>query len=187
MKKILLTLFALVTIYSVSQAQFSVGVTGGPSFSTGNSANVFDNGYNVGIEARYQASPNVMAGISYQRFSFGVNALGLNIPGVDFTMSPVTASLAFSPMTEGFTPYVGIKGGIYNTQINSFINISRTYFGFAPTAGILIPISKSVDIHANAEYHTVFMNETIPFTEISLSENITMVPINIGLSFKLGQ
>lgn len=187
MKRILFTILTLIAVHSVSQAQFSVGVTGGPSFSAGNSANIFDNGYNLGIEARYRASPNVMAGLAYQRFSFGASPLGFNIPGVDFTMSPITASLAFTPMTEGITPYVGIKGGIYDTRVNSFIDISRTYFGFAPTAGILIPISKSVDIHANAEYHTVFVNESIPFTEISFNENITMIPINIGLSFKIGQ
>ncbi|WKN46197.1 outer membrane beta-barrel protein [Tunicatimonas pelagia] len=189
MKKILFTILALVTLHSVSQAQFSLGVTGGPALSTGNSSNFIDNGFGLGIDARYQISPNVMAGLGFQRFSYDANALGINIPGVDFTINPITASVAFTPMTEGITPYVGIKGGIYDTRvgIGSLINVSRTYFGFAPTAGVLVPISKFIDIHANVEYHTLFVNESIPLTEISLSENINFVPINIGISFKLGQ
>ena len=189
MKKVLLTIFALVTLHSVSQAQFSIGVTGGPAFSTGNSSNIIDNGYGLGVDARYQISPNVMAGLSFQRFSYGANALGINIPGVDFTISPITASLAFTPMTEGITPYIGIKGGIYDTQVDlgSFFKVSRTYFGVAPTAGVLIPVSKAIDIHANVEYHTIFVNESIPLTEITLSENINFVPINIGVAFKFGQ
>ncbi|MEM9832388.1 MAG: outer membrane beta-barrel protein [Bacteroidota bacterium] len=189
MKKILLTIFALAALHSVSQAQFSLGVTGGPSFATGNSANIINNGYSLGVDARYQVSPNVIAGLSFQRFSQGASLVGINVPGVDFTISPITALLAFTPMTEGVTPYVGIKGGIYDTQVGlgSLINISRTYFGVAPTAGILVPVSNAIDIHANVEYHTVFVNESIPLTEISLSENINFVPVNIGIAFKFGR
>ncbi|MGB3584918.1 MAG: outer membrane beta-barrel protein [Tunicatimonas sp.] len=189
MKKILFTILAVVTLHSVSQAQFSLGVTGGPAFSTGNSSNVIDNGYGLGIDARYQISPNVVAGIGFQRFSYGANAVGINIPGVDFTINPITASVAFTPMAQGVTPYVGIKGGIYDTRVDlgSLFGISRSYFGFAPTLGVLVPVSDLIDVHANVEYHTVFVNESIPLTEVSLSENINFVPINIGISFKLGQ
>jgi hypothetical protein len=187
MKKLLFTIFTLITIHTVSHAQLSVGVTGAPVFPMGNSANMADMGYGFGIDGRYQVSPNVMAGISFQRFAFSAAPLGFNIPGLDFTMSPIAASVAFTPMTDGIKPYVGIKGGAYNMKINSLIDISRTYFGFAPTAGILIPVSSTIDLYANAEYHTVFMNEAIPFTEMSFKENITLVPINIGLSFKIGQ
>ena len=188
MKKILFTILAIVTLHSVSQAQFSLGVTGGPALSTGGSSNFLDNGYSLGIDARYQVSPNVMAGLSFQRFSQGANLLGLNLPA-DFTISPITASVAFTPMTQGITPYVGIKGGIYDTRIDlgSLFDISRTYFGFAPMAGVLFPVSDLIDIHANVEYHTIFVNESIPLTEISIDQNINLVPINIGIAFKLGQ
>ena len=188
MKKILFTILAVITLHTVSQAQFSLGVTGGPALSTGSSSNFIDNGYGLGIDARYQISPNVIAGLSFQRFSQGASLLGLNLPA-DFTISPITASVAFTPMTKGITPYVGIKGGIYDTRVDlgSLFDISRSYFGFAPTAGVLVPVSDLIDIHANVEYHTVFVNESIPLTEVSLSENINFVPINIGISFKLGQ
>ena len=189
MKKLLFTICTLVAIHTASHAQLSVGVSGAPVFPMGNTANIVDMGYGFGIDAKYQVSPNVMAGVSFQRFSFSASTFGLNIPGLDFSMTPIAASVAFTPMTEGIKPYVGIKGGAYNMKINSFslFDFSRTYFGFAPTAGILIPINKNIDLHANAEYHTIFMNESIPFTEVKFKENITLVPINIGLSFKIGQ
>nr|WKN38402.1 outer membrane beta-barrel protein [Tunicatimonas sp. TK19036] len=187
MKKLLFTICTLIVIHTASHAQLSVGVSGAPVFPMGNFANISDMGYGFGIEGKYQVSPNVLAGVSFQRFSFSASPFGLNIPGFDFSLTPIAASLAFTPMTDGIKPYVGIKGGAYNMKINSFIDISRTYFGFAPTAGILIPINKNIDLHANAEYHTIFMNESLPFTEVQFKENITLVPINIGLSFKIGQ
>ncbi len=184
MKTILFTLLLTAGSWTISQAQFILTPSAGPAFPTGNFANLAEMGYGFGLEGSYAINERVQAGVSFKHYRFGANAAGFSIPGLDFTMTPITASIAFSPATAGIQPYIGLSGGVYNVRVNTFLSISRSYFGLAPTVGVRYPINSQIAIHANAEYHTVFVNESIPFTELAFDQNVSYIPINVGVSFK---
>lgn len=184
MKTILLTLILSIGTWTISQAQFTLTPSAGPAFPTGNFANFAEMGYGFGLEGAYAISEHVRAGVSFKHYRFGANAAGFSIPGLDFTMTPITASVEFSPAVAGVQPYIGLRGGVYNVRVNTFLSITRSYFGLAPTVGVRYPINSQIAIHANAEYHTVFVNESIPFTELVFDQNVSYIPINVGVSFK---
>ncbi len=184
MKKIILIILINIGVFSLAHAQMSIGFSAAPVFPAGNFVNMADLGYGFGFSGNYTTSESVIIGIGVQHYRFGLSPLGFKVPGVNFALTPVTASVAFTPKTGPVKPYIGIGAGIYNFKIDSFIDVSRSYFGLAPKVGILYSVSNKIDFHADAAYNVVFVNESIPLTEISFKQNITFIPINIGIAVK---
>ncbi len=200
MKKLLLTICILVGIHAVSQAQLSVSPHISPTFPIGPVNNYVNTGMGYGAELMYSIDGKwkIGAGIDRYHFNLDIDPLGLDLGGIlddilgnidfDFNVVPITGIVQYMLPASGVHPYVGIEAGAYNITAKGFgFDITRTYFGLAPTVGLIYPVSDVLDVYASAKLQTVFVQESVPILENRLNEHLMMIPINLGVSFKLNQ
>jgi len=211
MKKTITKMFAVAGMVAAtmftSNAQISVGVTGGLGLPMGDMASKdkmnIGNGFGGGITARYWLNEKMAVGLNASYFSFTPN----DIPS-GFTASigvmPITAAFDYYILEDGIKPFVGLEFGMINvspkvTGTFSGVGIestaSKTGLLVAPVIGVAYGITDAIDISLNAKYMYGITDGKIDFTNktggSSKTEsqdwfNTTYVGINLGVSYKIG-
>ncbi len=190
------------SIHLAAQAQFALSPRISPIFPVGPVNNYVDTGLGYGAELTYAISDRVRLGVTYDRYRFDLNTRNLNLGGIDlgginlggllrgldfkFNVTPITGTFQYLFSGERIHPYVGLEAGIYYLSVSGFgLNINRQYFGAAPVAGILYPVSDRLDFYANVKAQTVFVKESAPIIGDIVDGYLLLIPVNVGISFKL--
>ncbi len=207
MKKLLFTICLLTGLHAAN-AQLFVSPHISPAIPTGNFNSISSTGFGFGLEATYAINDHVRIGANIDRYSFNLDVRPFNIDlgslgsifkgigDINFNLTPITATAQYIFPGNVVLPYVGVEAGAYIVSASigvagiAGIDVNKTYFGLAPTLGLIYPVSDRLDIYANAKYQTLFINEglnvDIPFTNerIGLPDHVSFIPITIGVSFK---
>lgn len=185
MKKILFTICLMTGLFVAAQAQMSITPRASLAMPQGLLDRVAGNGFGYGLDLDYAVNDELRLGVSAGQYRFNAEVFGFNINAIDFTITPITASVKYLLPGTLLKPYIGLEGGMYNFRVGAAgFNTSRQYFGFAPSLGVLYPINERMDFFANAQYHIMYLNETIPVADFNINQDIKFIPINIGFSFK---
>lgn len=185
MKKIIFTICLVTGLFAAAQAQMSVRPRASLAMPQGLLDNVAGNGFGYGLDLDYAINDELRVGVSAGQYRFNAEVFGFNINAIDFAVTPITASIKYILPAATLRPYVGLEGGLYNFRIDAMgFNTSRQYFGLAPTLGVLYPVNERMDFFANAQYHIMYLNETIPVGDFKINQDIKFIPVNLGFSFK---
>ena len=185
MKKILFTICLITGLYAAAQAQVSVTPRASFSMPQGFLSNIAGNGFGYGLDLDYAVTDNLRIGASFSQHQFNGEIAGFNLNVVDFKVTPITATAKYVLPGNTLRPYIGLEGGIYNFSAGAAgFDITREYWGLAPSLGVLYPVSDQIDFFASAQYHVMYLNENIPIADFNINQDIKFIPINLGLSFK---
>jgi outer membrane protein W len=185
MKKILFTICLLGSLFTVAQAQLSVTPRASLTMPQGLLDNFAGNGFGYGLDLDYAVNDHIRLGVSAAQHRFNAEVLGFNINAVDFTVTPITASVKYLLPGTAIRPYIGLEGGLYNFNVEAVgLNTTREYWGLAPSLGVLYPINERMDFFASARYHIMYLDETIPVADFNINQDIKFIPVNFGFSFK---
>ncbi len=185
-----------------AQAQFTLSPHISPVFPVGPVNNYVSTGLGYGAELTYAISDRVRLGIAYDRYRFDLNTKNLRLGNIDlgglnlggllrgldfkFNVTPVTGTFQYLFPGEKIQPYVGLEAGVYYISASGFgLDITRQYFGAAPVAGLLYPVSDRLDLFANAKVQTIFIKENVPVINEGVDQYLLFVPVNVGISFRL--
>lgn len=195
MKKLFLSICILLGIHAVSKAQLSITPHVAPAFPVGTFNSFAGTGLGFGLEATYALNNNLRVGAAVDWYQFDAQIPGLNLDvlgikllgNTKFNVTPITGTVQYILPGEVLRPYIGLEAGVYNFSINKLGGINRTYYGLAPTAGVLYPVNDRLDFFANTKFQTVFVNENISIGDFSMQQSIHFMPVNVGVSFKFNQ
>ncbi|MEK6481459.1 outer membrane beta-barrel protein [Catalinimonas sp. 4WD22] len=184
MKKILFTI-CFIGLFATAQAQLSITPRAGLSMPQGMLDNVAGNGFSYGLDLDYAINDNFRVGASFSQHRFNDEIAGFSFNVIDFSITPITASVKYVLPGTKLRPYIGLEGGLYNFKVGAAgFNITREYWGLAPSLGVLYPVNERIDFFANAQYHIMYINETIPIADFQINQDIKFIPVNLGFSFK---
>jgi outer membrane protein W len=191
-------LFALIAIagltlgVNTAKAQISVSGYGGLALPMGDMASEDKGnlklGFGGGLAGRYWLNDNMAVGINFDWYGNGGNDVPSGLTAKALTSSYM-AAFDYYFMDEGFKPYVGLQLGYLATTYTitgDFMgvpfDVSETAggFGLAPVIGAAYGINDNLDIFMNLKY-VIGMNKTD-----AMDINTTMLPINIGITYKFG-
>lgn len=187
MKRFILIICTVLTTYSFSNAQFSLGISGSPAFPLGNFGNVANTGFGFNADAKYAVNENILVGASIGYNQFGASLAGFNLNNVfnniDFTIVPILASVDYLLATEDFKPYIGVDAGVYNASLDlGIFDVSQASFGLAPKLGFMYAINDQLDFNADIKYHLIYADFSV--LGVDVVDNITYLPINLGIRVK---
>lgn len=187
MKRFILIICTVLATYSFSIAQFSLGVSGAPAFPLGNFDKVANTGFGFNADAKYAVNENILIGASIGYNQFGANPAGFNLNNIfnniDFTIVPILASVDYLLATEDFKPYLGVDIGLYNASVDlGVFELSEASFGLAPKLGFIYAINDQLDFNADIKYHLIYADFSV--LDVDIVDNITFLPINLGLRLK---
>jgi outer membrane protein W len=198
MKKLrfLVATFALFVlgVSTVSAQKFALDVQGtfginvGSAWSTGISGASQNIGFGGLIAGRYMTNEKFGVGLNLGYYVAPVTGLPSGLSS-SASLIPITAAVDYKFKDEGFTPYVGAELGyvaVTSSVTSSGITVSANGggFGLAPTFGILLPLSDAIDLNVNVKYYYASVSQTSG--GVSSTSNVTWIPINVGVRFKLG-
>ena len=177
---LVVAIFSLVT-FNVS-AQIGIGGTLGLTMPMGDLGDGLNTGLGFNVMGKYSLSENMAVGASVGYSSFGTESENFS-----FGVIPITGLFEYSFGSGVFKPYLGSDLGLYmfRTKVTFFGNSSSssdTYFGFAPTGGVMYEISNNLSICGNLKYNMVFAKDALDNSTTS-----TWLGINAGIIFKLGK
>lgn len=185
MKKILFTICLMTGLYAAAQAQVSITPRASYTMPQGFMSNIASNGFGYGLDLDYAVNDNLRIGASFSQQHFNAEIAGFSLNMVDFKVTPITASVKYVLPGSTLRPYIGLQGGIYNFSAGAAgFDITREYWGLAPSLGVLYPINDKLDFFADAQYHMMYLNENIPVADFNINQDLRFIPVNIGLSFK---
>lgn len=195
MKKIFLSICILLSVHAVAKAQLSITPHIGTAFPVGTFNSFTGTGLGFGLEATYALNDNLRVGVAVDRYQFDAQIPGLNLDvlgikllgNTKFNVTPITGTVQYILPGEVLRPYIGLEAGVYNFSINKLSGINRSYYGLAPTVGVLYPINDRLDFFANTKFQTVFVDENISIGDFSMKQNIYFIPVNVGVSFNFDQ
>jgi len=178
MKSIKILVLAIFSLFAVNtQAQMSIGVTGGIALPMGDFGTALNMGFGGGLVGKYMLNENMAVGanVGYIQFS-------TDLDGFSTSMMPITGLFEYYLGSGSFKPYLGADLGMYNlsvtvTYLDTEISASEMYFGFAPTAGFLYGINDNMAFNVNAKYHYVMSGDG----------SSTFLGVNLGLIYTLGK
>ncbi|MFM8837828.1 MAG: outer membrane beta-barrel protein [Bacteroidota bacterium] len=179
MKKLLTLLMVtlcMLSIHNQSFAQLSVGATGGAAIlSVEGESITFPGGT---LTLRYGIGENIRVGANLGYFVKSVNEGDLDISG-SISGVPITGTFEYSFGGESFSPYAGLDLGLYRLGVSiggdgTNLTISDSYFGLAPTLGVMYNLSDNLALNANAKYHYVLVED----------EAQSLIGIGAGIVFK---
>ncbi|WKN33633.1 outer membrane beta-barrel protein [Porifericola rhodea] len=184
MKRIIFTI-CLLGIMATAHAQVSITPRVGFAMPQGLFDNIAGNGFGYGLDLDYAINDKLRIGASAGQYLYNAEVFGININAVDFAITPVTTSIKYLLPATTLRPYIGIEGGMYHLKIDAAgFNTTRQYFGIAPTLGLLYPVNEKIDFFASAQYHIMYLNETIPIGDFQIKQDIKFIPLNLGFTFK---
>ncbi len=178
MRKLRILVVAIISFVTFSaSAQIGIGGTVGLTLPMGDFGNGLKTGFGFNAIGKYNLSDNMAIGASVGYSSFGTGSDNLS-----FGVIPITGLFEYSFGDGAFKPYLGADLGLYMfrakiTYLGNSSSTSETYFGFAPTAGILYDLSDNLSFCANAKYNFV----------MSDNSNSTWIGINAGIIFNIGK
>jgi len=178
MRKLQILVVAIISFVTFSaNAQIGIGGTLGLTMPMGDFGTGLKTGFGFNAIGKYNLSDNMAIGASIGYSSFGTGSESLS-----FGVIPITGIFEYSFGEGAFKPYIGSDLGFYMfrskiTFLGTSSSATNTYFGFAPTAGVLYDISDNLSFCANAKYNFV----------MSENSNSTWLGINAGVIFKLGR
>ena len=182
MIKSLKYLFSVCLLFTFmgAQAQFDVGATIGVQFPTGSFGDIAKTGFGFTVVGKYHLKENMAVGLNIGYYGFGVKDVGVSGYKATASMMPITALFEYQFGTGSVKPYVGADLGLYRfgvkeTYQGESFSSAKTYFGLAPTGGILYGLSDKLSLCANLKYNVVF----------SEGEDTAWLGINVGLIFKI--
>ena len=185
MKKILFTICLITGLYAAAQAQVSITPRASLSMPQGLLDNIAGNGFGYGLDLDYAINDNFRVGVSASQHRFNAEVLGFSIDAVNFKVTPITATVKYVLPGAGIRPYIGLEGGMYNFNVGAVgFNTTREYWGLAPSLGVLYPVNDKIDFFASAQYHIMYLNETIPVADFNINQDVKFIPVNFGFSFK---
>jgi opacity protein-like surface antigen len=160
-----------------ANAQMSFGGTLGLTMPMGDFGTGLKTGFGLNVIGKYSLADNMAVGASVGYSSFGSGS-----ENISFGVIPITGIFEYSFGEGAFKPYIGSDLGLYMFRSKiTFLGVSSssssTYFGFAPTAGVMYDISDNLSFCANAKYNFV----------MSEGSNSTWIGLNAGIIFKLGK
>ena len=168
----------MLSIHNQSFAQLSVGATGGAViWSAEGESNTFPGGT---LTLRYGIGEKIRVGANLGYFVKSVNEVDgdLDISG-SISGVPITGTFEYSFGGESFSPYAGLDLGFYRLGVSfkedgANLTISDSFFGLAPTLGVMYNLSDNLALNANAKYHYVLAGD----------EALGLIGIGAGIVFK---
>ena len=187
MKKIKIFVFVFIGLFAFgAQAQINIGATVGLTLPMGDFGNGLNTGFGFNAIGKYSLSNNMAVGVSVGYSSFGTGSENLS-----YGVIPITGLFEYSFGSGAFKPYLGADLGLYMFRSKlsyTFLGTTtsntdtKSYFGFAPTGGVMYEISKNLSICGNLKYNMVFAKDALDNSTTS-----TWLGINAGVIFKLGK
>ena len=182
MKKLQVIVVAIFCFVAFNaNAQMSFGGTVGLAAPMGDFGTNLKTGFGINAIGKYSLADNMAVG-----FSVGYTSFGTGSSDWSYGVIPLTGIFEYSFGDGAFKPYVGTDLGLYmfRSKITiTFLGSSSTssssdsYFGFAPTAGVMYAISDNLSFVGNLKYNFVLAKNT----------NATWLGVNAGVIFKLGK
>jgi len=156
--------------------QIHVGATIGAQVPIGDFGNYLHTGFGFNATGKYMVKDNIAIGLNV-----GYNKFGAEISGINAAMIPFTLLGEYQFEYEKFKPYLGADLGLYNYRVKVISPFfgettnSKTYFGFAPTAGVLYAINDKLSLCGNLKFHYVVFQEA----------HASWLGINAGIVYKI--
>lgn len=172
MKKQIVFLLFILFIAKISFAQFYVGADASAAYPIGHLKSQVDFGYGPKLNIGYSLNKKL-------DFSFNYEFLNYKTMQPDFKIMSETISAKYRFSANKYTPYMGMKTGIYHSKVEvpSFLtrqtmqtsDNKENAFGFAPMAGILIDTGKSDNWKLDVSTAYTFLNFNNKYEYLSLS------------------
>lgn len=183
MRKLRILVMAIISFVTFSaSAQIGIGGTVGLTLPMGDFGNGLNTGFGFNVMGKYNLSENMAVGASV-----GYSSFGTDVDGYSFGVVPITALLEYSFASGPFKPYFGSDLGLYMfrskfTILGRSSSSTDTYFGLAPTAGVLYDINDNLSLCGNLKYNVTFTKDALDQNQTS-----TWLGINAGIIYKLGK
>lgn len=179
MKKLLTLLMitlCMLSIHNQSFAQLSVGATGGAVIWSAEGESVTFPGGTLTL--RYGIGEKIRVGANLGYFVKNEKDADLDI-SASTSWVPITGTFEYSFGGESFSPYAGLDLGLYRLGVSigadgENLTISDSYFGLAPTLGLMYNLSDNLALNANAKYHYVLADDDAQ----------SLIGIGAGIVFK---
>jgi outer membrane protein W len=149
----------LLVISNQSKAQISAGVTGGALiWAQDGESMTFPGGT---LTLRYGISDNIRIGANLGYF---FKSETIDDISVSTFWVPITGAIEYSFGGEKFSPYAGLDLGLYRSGVSIdddelVLSVSSSFFGFAPTLGMMYDLSDNLALNVNAKYHYILPGE----------------------------
>jgi len=130
------------------------------------------------LTLRYGIGENIRVGANLGYFVKNEKDADLDI-SASTSWVPITGTFEYSFGGESFSPYAGLDLGLYRLGVSvdadvANVTISDSYFGLAPTLGVMYNLSDNLALNANAKYHYVLAED----------EAQSLIGIGAGIVFK---
>lgn len=169
--------------------QGTFGINVGSAWNTGISGATQNIGFGGLLAGRYMANEKLGVGLNFAYYYAPVSGLPSGLTA-NSSLIPITAAVDYKFKEEGFTPFVGAELGYVaasSSVASGGITVSASGggFGLAPTFGIFLPLSDAIDLNINVKYYYASVSQTV--SGVSSTTNVSWIPINAGVRFKLGK
>lgn len=173
MKKQIVFLLFILVFGKTSFAQFYIGAEATGAYPIGHLNSQVDFGYGPKLNFGYSLSEKLDIFVGFELLNFKTMQ-------PDFKIMSETLSAKYKFNTKKYTPYVGIKTGIYHSRVKvPFIvsgqNMETTTrkenaLGFAPIAGVLINNKKTerLGFDISASYSTLNFKNSYHYLSLSI-------------------
>jgi hypothetical protein len=163
-----------------AKAQFNIGATVGVQIPSGSFGDGVKTGFGFNVLAKYIIKEHLALGVDLGYYGFGAKDVGVEGVKASAKAIPITALVEFIIGTGKTKPYIGADVGLFSLGAKASaqgisVSASKSYFGLAPTGGVMIGLGDRMSLCANAKYNIVF----------SEGGNTSWIGINAGLIFKL--
>lgn len=180
--KILILFALLLPAGAFAQLSFSLGATGGYTAPTGDIANYFNSGYNVGAEAELEVAGNdFYADVNYN--SLSTKDAALNPKALNITELSVGYRRDLFSLGVGSRVFVDAGAGLYSVSayntgsvFTPVIYPSSSNFGVNGGIGAAFPLSASTRFIGKIKYHNIIDN---------VGGNKNLFTVSAGINFKL--
>jgi opacity protein-like surface antigen len=192
MKKTITKIFAVAGMVAAtmftSNAQISVGLTGGVGLPLGDFAAAASTGIGGGLQGRYHLNDNLAIGLNFGYYTFSGISIDMGPQGkisTSFNIIPVTASCEYFFSDGDFKPFAALDLGMYSlgAKVDATASNGTTLsadsprenkFGFGIGAGAAYGLSDKFDLIGSVKYNTI----------VGDNSNLNWIGVNVGVSMK---
>ncbi len=170
-----------------SNAQISIGLTGGLGLPMGDFGKLASTGFGGGLQGRYHVNDNLAVGLNLGYYTFGGVSIDLGSLGKissSYNIIPITLSGEYYFSDGDFKPFAALDLGMYSlgANVESTSNGVTTSadadrlnkFGFGIGAGAAYGLSDNLDLISSVKYNTILDD----------ASNLNWIGVNVGVSMK---